>query len=542
MSSKLNSTCRIAVFLAAMAGAGSASAQTTTYLSSQIYTGPLIYLDPSFLLPAWTCKTGTGASCTAEQLDNPTTYRQIVIFPTGYTSAEKGRFYTDAETLRVKMVDTPGTTVWSEAQRSKLLFLNYWVGGGELGTPTSAFGGKVFPHPIRGYALTMNQDAAIAKVNAIRNSTIPEIKPAVLTILFDTMQDVTNNATPPSYTRQSYGIARVTVADAQGHYIGAHEMGHGLLSWVDEYIEEGFQNMNITQFDIATPLAIWDGSLGTLDNAVGDLLGVYDLNISEILASNGADNVATSRWPATVYSGLSQDVYEYEGGMFFGRGTWHDTGLNIMNSTRYTDGIQNGFAYAHSPSQQRIINTVFTTHTAGRANDRLRNSGPVNGWPLEFGSATTVLFFDADKNHRWHPTKRYDVLVGWYERDWYTCWAGPFPYPCYDWVWTTAQKSITPTVESLQLKTSTLYGLASLTQAVVCDLGLGDIGGNIDLCTLTLDEMSDAFLPTLVFYLPYQYTTVPASQWFTTYYWAFRTYNGTYTSGWTGWASFYRSF
>jgi hypothetical protein len=86
-----------------------------------------------------------------------------------------------------------------------------------------------------------------------------------------------------------------------------------------------------------------------------------------------------------------------------------------------------------------------------------------------------------------------------------------------------------------------VYGMASVTQGVVCGLGLGDIAGGIDLCTLTVAEMSDAFLPTLTFYLPYQNLTVPASQWWTTYYWCFRTYNGTYTSGWTSWASFYRS-
>jgi hypothetical protein len=35
--------------------------------------------------------------------------------------------------------------------------------------------------------------------------------------------------------------------------------------------------------------------------------------------------------------------------------------------------------------------------------------------------------------------------------------------------------------------------------------------------------------------------TVPATQSFTTYWWCFRTANGTYHSGWTGWSSFYRS-
>jgi hypothetical protein len=448
--------------LGSLLAAPGASAQSTSslYLTDPYLLNSSLYFDPnlSLLLPAWTCKTGAEDACTSEQLADPTTYRQILIFPTGYTSWEKAKFYAAAETLRVKMTDVPGSTVYSEAHRSKLLFLAYWIAGGELGSPSAVFGGKVFTHPVRGKALTMNQEAAYAKVDQIRATVIPQLAPAVVTVVFDTLEDVTNNATPPNFTRRPYGIARVTALDIQGHYIGPHEIGHGLMSWVDEYIESGFENMNITQFDVLTPLAIWDGSLGTLDDAVGDLLGVYDLNISELLASNGSDNVALSRWPSTVYSGLTQEVYEFEGGMFFGRGTWHDSGRNLMNSNRFNEGPQNGFDYAHSPSQQRIVNTVFSTgHWAGRANDRLRNAGPVNGWPFEFGGSTSVMLFDADKNHRWHPTQRYDVLVGWYERDWHTCWAGPIPYPCYDYVWTTVQKSIAPKVEALELKSSMLY-------------------------------------------------------------------------------------
>ena len=35
---------------------------------------------------------------------------------------------------------------------------------------------------------------------------------------------------------------------------------------------------------------------------------------------------------------------------------------------------------------------------------------------------------------------------------------------------------------------------------------------------------------------------MPASQWFTTYWWRFGTWNGQKGSGLTGWSSFYRSF
>ncbi len=40
----------------------------------------------------------------------------------------------------------------------------------------------------------------------------------------------------------------------------------------------------------------------------------------------------------------------------------------------------------------------------------------------------------------------------------------------------------------------------------------------------------------------YQDVSVPASQWFTTYWWRFGTWSGGAGSGFTGWSSFYRSF
>jgi hypothetical protein len=42
--------------------------------------------------------------------------------------------------------------------------------------------------------------------------------------------------------------------------------------------------------------------------------------------------------------------------------------------------------------------------------------------------------------------------------------------------------------------------------------------------------------------MPYEETDVPASQWFTTYWWRFKTWNGSAWSNNTGWSSFYRSF
>ena len=118
------------------------------------------------------------------------------------------------------------------------------------------------------------------------------------------------------------------------------------------------------------------------------------------------------------------------------------------------------------------------------------------------------------------------------------------PYPCYNDVWTTAQKTVYPEYRSVKLKLTAAYGLAKLAQKLVCAVGINEIsqgGGTIRLCDQNLDTMADNFLPTLSFPVPYQDTSVPASQWFTTYWWRFSTNNGAVQSGYTGWSSFYRS-
>ena len=495
----------------------------------------------SVVLATWSCTRGDGKACTAAERTGAD-YKQILIVPTGYTEADRAAFFDDADRMRRSMSDI-ATPVYSSTHKGRILYITYWVAGGALASGQSTFGGKVFAHPVRGKALTMNQEAAYAFVTTRQLGDLPWLRPSAVAALFNTYENgITANATPPSYTRRAYGIARFTAGDVRGQYIAAHELGHAMLSWVDEYVESGFESTNITQFDALTPLVVWDGTFRTLGSAVGNLLGVYSIRISEVLASNGADNVATTQYPGTVsQSAPGSERYEYEGGMFFGRGTWHDAGSNLMNGSHVMRGADDTFAYAHSPAQQRLVDTAFGNGQARRANDRLRNAGPVNGWPLEFGSSTTVMMFDADKNHRWQPTQSYEVQVGWWERTWKTCWAAFIPYPCYSDKWLTAQKSIAPTTNYIELKSSAGYGLAGFLQRLVCGIGLGGLTGGIDICTLSVDLMSSAFVPTLRFFLPYQSTAVPASQWLTTYYWRFRTWNGTHWSGQTSWSSFYRS-
>jgi hypothetical protein len=401
-------------------------------------------------------------------------------------------------------------------------------------------------HPIRDYALTLSLEKVKQKVAEIKSSTLSNLKPMGVQVILNSFQDnITANAAPPSFLGGSYGIAKMNRLDLASGYIGTHELAHAALNFVDEYVETGLENLNIRSVDIATPLILFNNSWSGFVRAINDLFGIYDYNISEILAANGNHNVAISSVPSTVYSPISApQSYPYEGGMFFGKGTFHAAGKNLMNSDRNNPGPQNGFAYAHSGAQWMLINTAFGD-APYRANDRLKTAGPTDGWWGELGSSTVVMMYDGDKNNHFHRTQSYQVQVGWWERVWFTNWWGPFPYPDYRDEWRTAQKTVWPQQRKIDLKATSLYGLMNVTQSVLCGVGVTEVpkpdGGVFKLCETPLSNVASAFLPTFVFRTPYEETTVPASQWWTTYWWRFAAANGHTTSGWTGWSSFYRS-
>jgi hypothetical protein len=505
---------------------------------------------PATAAPGWECLRGDGRACSAADLAD-SALRQILVMPAGYTEAEREAFWEDLELL---IADASNLgSVWSTQKKDQILYVGYFTGGGALGTPEATFGGAVLPHPVRDYALTLSLDAVISKVNEIRASEIPELRPMGVAILFnDSTHHGADNASPPSFlfASSSYGVARLTRGDLRGGGIASHALAHAALNFLDEYVEDGFENLSIRTLDALNPLLVLvlvlDASRhGRLRAATGRL-GAYDYNFSEILANNGNDNIATSPLPSTVTSPISEPAsFPYEGGMFFGRGTFHAAGNNLMNSDHVMRADDDGFAFAHSASQQQLIDAAFGAPPS-RANDRLRNAGPKNGWPGELGPTSIVLMFDGDKNHQFHRTKHYVVQVGWYERVWTTCGQGSRLHACAIRRWRTAQKTVQPTAGTIDLKASSFYGLSNFVQSVLCDLGVTELpqpnGPEFRLCERLLGDVAADVLPTFRFRTPYEETTVPTSQWFTTYYWRFSTDNGHAASGWTGWSSFYRSF
>jgi hypothetical protein len=409
------------------------------------------------------------------------------------------------------------------------------------------FKASIPAHPIRGMALSLDQASVYAKITAL-TAEISNLRPMSVGVLFKSdLDNVTANAAPPSVIGKPFGVAKFTTFDLHDRraYLPVHELAHAGLNFLDEYVEGGFEDLNISQIDVLTPLALFDSTWGGFVNSVADLLGIFDMRLSEILANNGSDNIATRKQPATVDTpGFSKEQYIYEGGMFFGRGTWHMQGDNIMDGGSVERGPGDKFAYAHSPAQQAVVHEAFGA-TAHRPNDRLRNAGPSSSWPSALGSETKVMLFDGDKLHHWHPTRTYNVQVGWYERKWKTCWALFIPYPCSEDVWRVAERTSWAAERKIELRATAAYGLTSLLQKVVCALGVNEIKSGNDtfrICDQGVEAITSAFLPTIVWRLPYQEVKVPASQWFTKYYYRFRTDNGTHVSGYTGWSTFIRTF
>lgn len=487
------------------------------------------------------CFDAAHAPCTATALADPQK-RQLVFFSTGFAADEQEAFFSELHLMIDELVTDLVSNVWSRRYASQLLFIGHFSASGPIGSG-ARFDAKVVPQPSRGKALTLSLEAVYDEV-ARRN-----LRPSGVLVLFNYFfpktDDVIGNAAPPSFTRRGYGVAKMSRQElVRTPRRLTHEMAHATMSFLDEYIEHGLDEVSIRSLDVLTPLLLAGDDWSSTVRAVSDLGAVYDYDFSEVLADNGADNVTLSRHPSTVTTpGYAAETYDYEHGMFFGRGVFHMRGKNLMNTDRNARGADDGFALDHSAAQLRTIATAFD-RTPRRPNDRLRAAGPRDNWPFAFGTTTRVLMKDADKLHTFQPTTRYDVQVGWHERVWRTCWTGIFPFPCYDEVWRTAEKSLAPTPLSMNVKASAALGLGTLTQKVLCGLGVDEIAsddGVFHLCLADLSSLASTLLPTLSFQLPYQETSVPAQQWMTTYYWRFRTHNAAITSGWTGWSRFYRS-
>src|SRR5262249_43362604 len=160
---------------------------------------------------------------------------------------------------------TQAGNVWSVQQRDRLLFVGYFIAGGRIGAPHAAFGASIPRHPGRGYAPSLSQQAGYDPIPQNPPHPIYRPRPVPPGRPFNSFQSpVTANAAPPSFVGKPFGVAKFTRADLndRGAYITTHELAHAGLNFLDEYVEQGFQDLNIRQIDAATPLALFDWTWG----------------------------------------------------------------------------------------------------------------------------------------------------------------------------------------------------------------------------------------------------------------------------------------
>ena len=513
----------------------------TTYISALPSSPGKMKLDtvsvPSNLIleqtirSQWWCKKGDSTVCSQAELRNPTDYQQVIIVGTGYDKDEYTKFQGDFDSLLAGMNRRHGT--YPQRYQHSILYIGLWTPGAKLApspaNPLARFAARVLEHPARaGALLTLDSEKLHKDVEKSCAQYALSCAPLSLVVLYNTDDHVTASAVPPTFSSRSYGIARVGRQNLSQHVV-RHEIGHSAFNFLDEYYEQSLRDVSINTIDVLTPLLqfnwTWSGAQQALENA----LGIYDIDISEILANNGSDNISTSRYPATATPpGYTPDRFPHEGGMFFGRGVFRETFNSFMRSSDRGE----------SPAHQRIIRQALKNTPPPRANDRIRIAGPYNGYPFGFGGSTRVLLFDADKHHRWHPTTQYQVQVGWYSYSYR--WCGFFKI-CRDSRWNSAQKSFTPTRRTLDLAISALGGLTNVAQSILCGLHDNMQIGQFRICTMSAEEFANAALPALALPIPYQDAVVPTTSRFKTYYWRFRSDNGTIRSKWTSWSSFYRS-
>jgi hypothetical protein len=468
----------------------------------------------------WRCQWWDGRNCTSSDLSDPN-LRHILILSSGYPDGSDESFWSDFRMMIDRMSSDQAENAWSVQKRDRILYIGAYTGGGALGSDTATFGTHIIEDPVGVPTLAAQDDEVYGFVEEAQMQ-MAWLHPLGTAVLCLFGAEVAPNSAPPSFVNKSFGVAKMSSGHIlSGNYVPTHEMAHAALGFLDEYVEPGFENISIEQLDVLAPRLVFGSSELPAD--------VYDYRISEILAGNGPENLAVRRDVTTVRTpGVEPQRYEYEGGLFFGRGTFHDAGSNLMNSDYVQRGPRDGFAYAHSRSQQQFIDALFG-ESAYRANNRLRNAGPRDGWD-QGGPNVDLLLYDDDKNNSLHPTLYYQVQVAWFENN---EMAGPH--------WRSEMYTVPAQRRTADLTFRGDLPEEEILRLVACRAGmtaLSDQLNGFEVC----DRRNSSFLPTFTFRTPYEETTVPASQQFTRYWWRFRTYNGVQSSGWTGWSSFYRSF
>jgi hypothetical protein len=494
----------------------------------------------------WRCRTFDNRACSSADFADPNK-RHLVIASAGFSDRERADFWAELDRVRVALVGDGAGAVWSRQKKEQLLFFGWFSGGASLPTPEApidpnvALGARVAKNPFRGFSLAIDSERVKSFVDKDLSRAIPSIRPMAIGVVLNSMQpDVTATAIMGGLIQRPWGIGTMTREHLRSNasYIASHELAHAGLNFADEYVEAGFEDLSIKQLDIVTPLALLDASWGGIKDALGAVTGNYSWRTSEILGHNGYVNVTTETNPSTVATrGFTADPYPFEGGFFFGKGTYRPAGKNVMNDSDNPQSPEDGFAMAHSPVQQRVVDARFGAGPL-RPNDFLRAAGPHKSI-INIGS-TTAMMFDGHKTSLSQPTVAYEIEVGWTERSVHVCRNGLLPTLCTDAEWKTAKKRVVPDPRTVDVKASLGYGSVRLLHKIACRLGLDPKLAGVDACKLDFDETAGTVLSSAVLPVPYQTVEIPHVGGLLNPLgkakWRFRTDNGKQLSEWTAWS------
>ena len=510
-------------------------------------------------------KGGRVSTPPASVLKNPREFRQVLILATGYAANDYKQFLDDIVKLVSRLGNMP-KTVYTSQHRDRIVYLVYWQPGGTFRIGNANYGARISTHPVqkskKGLVLSNRRLELEGVTGAARvlQTTVPM---AVVVLYNYGNNDAAAFSAPSMVTGQTYGVVRMTrshLKTDEGVYMTMRRLAHASMQFMDESTQPQLDRFDIHNIDARSRgiglTDTWDAYFKKMKNIIGQ----YDWRISDIIANNGAENVTTRSMPATVYTAdHSTTDFTLEGGAFFGKGTWRHTGDNLMNNDRTSPNhpikpTGDRFAFAHSPSQQNTLKTVFEPpQEASRPNNRLRNSGPLQDSVPVWGSQVRVMLHDGDKNHRWHPTKEYEVQVMWHAKEYETFPAGIkdlitnkdlfVPYVAKATKQTISRRFKNRT-RTLNIRNVLLSGGATFMRELLIAHGVTEIPIDnkyiYNIFELSTEEITEGSLPPLLWDAPYQDIPIVAPNVNTTYYWRFRTLNSWGWSGWTSWAQFKR--
>jgi len=546
---------------------------------------------------AW-CIVGDTSPCGPQHLDDPEYYKQIVFLSSGYTEDQKALFYQDflyaslsrmskfeiekepadgIYRVRRSQILNPeekiGVTytndeylvdyskVYSVKNRPRLVYIGWWLPGGPIGSSSERFGMKALntPLPVRaieGTSPAFNTEKVYEEVSRLTQEQEGRLRPwSAVLIIQDRGSELRSLA--KLLIERPFNLVAQSAVDTV-NYLGYHEVGHSAFNFGDQYYSQFLLYVNFRWLDSLSPVLKILDTQGSASTAIENWAGGFDFKLTDILISI-FDDLDVTRYPSRVSTpSYTPTEFTYEGGFQFGVGVFHEKGLNIMNMMFGKSGEEDYMGEDHTTTQSKLIDNEALGSSfqpgnrdvfgrafvrASRPNDRIRNAGPYND-TLVSGTKTRILLSDADKHHRYHPTRKYEVQVGWYESEIRTCYnKRGLPYACSQNVWKTASKDVLPVKRKVKLSVQHINGLSPSLVNLFCNhfQGTSSPAGVPNKCldwdTSTL-PLSDYF----ELMMPYQEVEVPTERMGTTYYWRFRTDNGKWQSGWTGWSTFKRTF